>query len=62
MDTETTKDLFSWIQDIGSAGVVVVVVLIFLKYIHQRDQAIQDALDKLTNTVSELTTWLRSNK
>lgn len=55
---------FAWIRDVGTAGITIVVMIIFLRYISSRDATMEKALDKMTeafNTLTEVLTGRHNN-
>jgi len=53
------SELMSWLHDIGTAGAVIFVMLVFLRYIKSRDDTMEKALDKMTDAFNALATVLK---
>jgi hypothetical protein len=52
-------EFFTWLHDIGTAGVAIFVMITFLKYIRTRDESMEKALENMTEAVTALTNLLK---
>jgi hypothetical protein len=59
---DDVKLLLDWLRDIGTAGVVIFVMMVFLKYIRQRDETMEKALNQMTEAFTKLTAFLNGRE
>jgi hypothetical protein len=59
MTPEASLGLLSYLRDVGTAGAVIFVMLVFLKYIRSRDETMEKALNSMTEAFNRMSLVLK---